>query len=196
MDRSHESMAIRKKTNKKNEIIGGVVYKLFLEKKFAEIAFLAITSLEQVKGHGTKLMNKLKAHLQKLQIQHMLTYADNNAVGYFKKQGFSTISRMPKEQWCGYIKSYDSGTLMDCYINPYIDYEELPNMLTKQKADLMEEVKKIYNFKIIKGSELYKKDIGVKKKKTEEDLSLERVFNKIPGLSESGWDLESYKESM
>ena len=81
MDRSHESMAIRKKTNKKNEIIGGVVYKLFLEKKFAEIAFLAITSLEQVKGHGTRLMNKLKAHLQKLQIQNMLTYADNNAVG-------------------------------------------------------------------------------------------------------------------
>ncbi len=31
-------------------------------------------------------------------LQYFLTYADNNAVGYFSKQGFTTGITMPKEQ--------------------------------------------------------------------------------------------------
>jgi hypothetical protein len=33
-----------------------------------------------------------------------VTYADNYAIGYFKKQGFSKSISMPKERWFGYIK--------------------------------------------------------------------------------------------
>lgn len=55
--------------------------------KFWEIAFCAITSDEQVKGYGTRLMNHLKQHARGVDgLTHFLTYADNNVVGYFNKQ--------------------------------------------------------------------------------------------------------------
>jgi histone acetyltransferase len=55
--------------------------------KFGEIAFCAITADEQVKGYGTRLMNHLKQHARDVDgLTHFLTYADNNAVGYFIKQ--------------------------------------------------------------------------------------------------------------
>lgn len=55
--------------------------------RFGEIAFCAITADEQVKGYGTRLMNHLKQHARDVDgLTHFLTYADNNAVGYFVKQ--------------------------------------------------------------------------------------------------------------
>lgn len=55
--------------------------------KFGEIAFCAITADEQVKGYGTRLMSHLKQHARDVDgLTHFLTYADNNAVGYFVKQ--------------------------------------------------------------------------------------------------------------
>lgn len=58
----------------------------YLFQKFAEIAFLAVTSSEQVKGYGTRLMSHLKEHVKTAGIRYFLTYADNFAIGYFKKQ--------------------------------------------------------------------------------------------------------------
>jgi hypothetical protein len=45
-------------------------------------------------------------------IQHFLTYADNYAIGYFKKQGFTTEITLDKSVWVGYIKDYEGGTIM------------------------------------------------------------------------------------
>lgn len=61
--------------------------------RFGEIAFCAITADEQVKGYGTRLMNHLKQHARDFDgLTHFLTYADNNAVGYFIKQvGFAIV---------------------------------------------------------------------------------------------------------
>lgn len=60
---------------------------IFDSQKFGEIAFCAITADEQVKGYGTRLMNQLKEHARDADgLTHFLTYADNNAVGYFIKQ--------------------------------------------------------------------------------------------------------------
>ena len=211
MDRNHESMLIVKKATSPVKVIGGVVYRPFEKCKFVEIAFLAITSLEQVKGYGTRLMNKLKSHLQSKKIKYMLTYADNNAIGYFKKQGFSTIPRMPKHLWYGYIKDYDSGTLMDCYLNPDIDYNNISEDLKKQKAAVLEAVKKCYFLKKYKGLQFDARELeassGTKKKKLEIEekkgeegskfyLKCIKQFHEVPGLEESGWDVESYKESM
>ena len=56
-DRNHESMVILKDNQK---VIGGICFRLFNDEKFVEIAFLAITSTEQIRGYGTRLMNKLK----------------------------------------------------------------------------------------------------------------------------------------
>ena len=60
--------------------------------RFAEIAFCAVSANQQVKGYGTKLMNLLKMHAVTEGIQYMITYADNYAIGYFKKQGFTKVS--------------------------------------------------------------------------------------------------------
>ena len=35
--------------------------------------------------------------------------ADNNAVGYFQKQGFTKEITLPRERWAGVIKDYDGG---------------------------------------------------------------------------------------
>lgn len=63
------------------------IFNFMCSQKFGEIAFCAITADEQVKGYGTRLMNHLKQHARDVDgLTHFLTYADNNAVGYFVKQ--------------------------------------------------------------------------------------------------------------
>jgi histone acetyltransferase len=101
--RTHVSVSLVKKSDDK--IVGGITYKPFLFRKFAEIVFCAISSTEQVKvwqwsclsyfssrsfisqGYGSLLMNHLKEHIKTVgDIRYFLTYADNYAIGYFKKQ--------------------------------------------------------------------------------------------------------------
>ena len=55
-DRRHKSLAIQRGKT----IIGGICYRSYPPQRFAEIAFCAISSTEQVKGYGTLLMNELK----------------------------------------------------------------------------------------------------------------------------------------
>lgn len=43
-------------------------------------------------------MNHLKQVCKKDGIDHFLTYADNFAIGYFKKQGFHMDIQMPRER--------------------------------------------------------------------------------------------------
>lgn len=125
MDRIHESIVILKNHSgdKPKELIGGVVYRPFYEQKFFEIAFLTIVTTEQYKGYGTRIMNVLKGYAQTKDVDYFITYADNHAIEYFKKQGFSTKLRIAEEVYKGYIKHYDGGTIMDCYINKKIDFK-------------------------------------------------------------------------
>lgn len=95
-----------------------------------EIAFCAVTATEQVKGFGTRLMNHTKAFARQMDgLTYFLTYADNNAVGYFAKQGFTKEINMPKDRWVGYIKDYDGGTLMQCVLHPKLPFTDLVQML-------------------------------------------------------------------
>ena len=41
-------------------IVGGITYRLFARQHLGEIAFCAVSAVEQVKGYGTRLMDKLK----------------------------------------------------------------------------------------------------------------------------------------
>jgi histone acetyltransferase len=40
----------------------------------------------------------------------------------------------------GYIKDYDGGTLMECYIHPAMDYMNVNNIVKKQRAFIMQRV--------------------------------------------------------
>ena len=81
-------------------------------------------------------MNSLKDHVRASHptISHFLTYADNYAVGYFKKQGFSKEINYARERWVGYIKDYEGGTIMHCQMLPKVRYLDVHQMLADQKA--------------------------------------------------------------
>ena len=63
-------------------------------------------------------MNHLKDYHIQHGIYHFLTFADEFAIGYFKKQGFSMQISLPKQQHQGYIKEYEGATLMGCELHP------------------------------------------------------------------------------
>ena len=192
--------------------MGGICYRPNPEKEFIEIAFLAISSLEQVKGFGTRLMNKLKDHCKKDGYKYFLTYADNNAIGYFKKQGFHKNLKMPKEQYREYIKDYDGGTLMEAEIDQKIDYSNLSDILKQQKDCIVKYCQKFLNVKRKHTYqefelELEKKGLNMnlfettdkeKNEKNEKDDKKDieitkELFDCIPGIKESGWTFEEYK---
>ncbi|KAL7078147.1 hypothetical protein ACQ4LE_002328 [Meloidogyne hapla] len=119
-DRSHTNLIIYKKDK---GIIAGICYRLFKEQGFAEIVFCAVTADEQVKGYGTHMMNHLKDYMVgKLNIFHLLTYADEFAIGYFIKQDFITEFALPVSRYKGYIKDYQGATLMYCQLHPKLIY--------------------------------------------------------------------------
>ena len=130
-DRTHLSIAIVKKPL---EVVGGITYRPFKGRHFAEIVFCAISSDQQVKGYGAHLMSHLKDYVKATSdVMHFLTYADNYAIGYFKKQGFTKEITLDKSVWMGYIKDYEGGTIMQCSMLPRIRYLEMGRMLLKQK---------------------------------------------------------------
>ena len=77
-DSEHKSMMILRN---KTEVVGGICFRIFEEQKFAEVVFLAISPTEQIRGYGTRLMNKYKEKMQTEKIEVLLTYADNYAIG-------------------------------------------------------------------------------------------------------------------
>src|SRR6266542_6268283 len=80
------------------------------------------------------MMNHLKDHLKdKENVKYLMTYADNHAMGFFKKnvssyfffissttidqslllfQGFTTDITLERRLWVGFIKDYDEATIM------------------------------------------------------------------------------------
>ncbi|KAJ2486024.1 histone acetyltransferase [Coemansia sp. RSA 2320] len=149
-DRNHSSLAIVKSNG---HVVGGITFRLFEQRQFAEIVFCAVSSSEQVKaspavadfgalsciacdGYGSFLMNNLKDYISaNTQARHFLTYADNYAIGYFQKQasGFTKEITLDKRLWMGYIKDYEGGTLMQCSMVEKVEYLKVKEILNKQR---------------------------------------------------------------
>ncbi|KAA1110639.1 histone acetyltransferase [Puccinia graminis f. sp. tritici] len=177
--RDHASLAIVKRGL---DVVGGITYRAFESRGFAEIVFCAIRASEQVKGYGSHLMNHLKDHVkQSTTCMHFLTYADNYAIGYFKKQGFSKDVSLDKSVWMGYIKDYEGATVMHCAMLPRIKYLEASLILEKQKQAIMSKIKLISQSHVVhKGLEVFKQQ------------PLLQPVNPVdvPGLKEIGWNPE------
>lgn len=172
-DPKHKTLALIKE----GRPIGGICFRTFHLQGFSEIVFCAVTSNEQVKGYGTHLMSHLKDYHIRNNILHFLTFADEFAIGYFKKQGFSKEIKLPYAMYQGYIKDYEGATLMHCELNPRIVYTEFTGIIRKQK----EIVKKIID---IKQQEVRKVHPGLKCfKEGVRVIPLES----IPGLRDTGW---------
>lgn len=132
-DRRHHTFTMYRENG---TIVGGLCFRPFAERGFAEVVFLAISQGDQVKGKGTRLMNFFKEYCKyELGIHYLLTYADNFATGYFKKQGFTVEVTLPNAQWKGYIKDYDGGTMMGCRIYQHIDYRNISSSMKEVIKD-------------------------------------------------------------
>jgi len=173
-DPKHKCLALIKN----NHVIGGVCFRMFPTQCFTEIVFCAVTSSEQVKGYGTTLMNHLKDYHLLHNITHFLTFADEFATGYFKKQGFSKDIKLPRSQYLGYIKDYEGATLMGCDLCPRINYTDFSRVIRKQK----EIVKKLASKKTLETDKVYS-GVGLFK----EGIKLPLPLEYIPGLAEAGW---------
>ena len=188
-DRRHRSIALARNNPSSSStggytIIGGITYRLFPEGEFAEIVFCAISSTDQVKGYGGFLMSHLKEQVKNETngiVKHFLTYADNYAVGYFKKQGFTRYITLERELWAGRIKDYEGGTLMQCTVVPGINYLNLYPMFWEQKIALMQRVNERTGC-----ARVYR---GIDSSR----FPLPDGPKGIPGLIEAGWSPEMSK---
>jgi histone acetyltransferase len=146
-DRNHLSLALVKMPL---EVVGGITFREFRARKFAEIVFCAVSSDQQVKGYGAHLMAHLKDYVRASSpVMHFLTYADNYATGYFQKQGFTKEITLEKSIWMGYIKDYEGGTLMQCSMLPRIRYLEVGRMLLKQKECVQAKIRPLSKSHIV-----------------------------------------------
>ncbi|KAG1451114.1 hypothetical protein G6F56_008168 [Rhizopus delemar] len=178
-DRNHRSIALIRKPMK---VIGGICYRPFNEQEFAEIVFCAIASTEQVKGYGSFLMSHLKDYISEhTNMKHYLTYADNYATGYFRKQGFTTEITLDKRKWVGYIKDYEGGTIMQCTTVPKVKYLKVQEILAIQKNAVYEKMKEHSTSHIIYP--------GIQMPMNEQGRRCIDPFL-VPGVKESGWTPE------
>lgn len=147
-DRTHVSMALVK--TEPLEVIGGITFRPFQARKFAEIVFCAVSSDHQIKGYGAHLMAHVKDYIKATSpVMHLLTYADNYAIIYFQKQGFTKDITLEKSIWMGYIKDYEGGTLMLCSMVPRVRYLEVGRMLLKQKETIQAKIKPLSKSQIV-----------------------------------------------
>ena len=126
LDRRHVSLVC----TSRGEIVGGITYRPVESQALSEIVFCAVSAKHQVQGYGTRIMNQIKEECKRTNIEGMLTYADNHAVGYFRKQGFKKNVTMKRERWQGFLKDYEGATLMECLVDNTIDY-----LSTRQVAE-------------------------------------------------------------
>ncbi len=179
-DRKHRSLV----AVKGDRVVGGIAYRPFLPQAFAEIAFCAITSSEQVKGYGTRLMNHLKEAVKLDGIAAFLTYADNYAIGYFKKQGFSKAISMEPHRWVGYIKDYDGGTLMECTIHRAVNYLDVAAMVRAQRERVLAGIGAVSHGGQVHAGLAFPRPPPPPGAPAGSADALAR----IPGLAEAGWD--------
>lgn len=162
-DHRHESMVLLVK----GEIIGGSCFRLF--EGFAELAFLAIRADYQVSGYGSTLISHLKSisschglgELQERSVRYLFTYADNLAIGFFKKQGFTLNITLPTKYWKGFVKKYDGGTLMEARVHDKIDYRNIKTTVKEQKQQLIQKVMDMSVNEIEFDSEDWASDVGM-----------------------------------
>jgi histone acetyltransferase len=138
-DRTHVSIAIVKKPL---EVVGGITYRPFNDRRFAEIIFCAISSDQQSQGYGSHLMAHLKDYVKATSpVMHFLAYADDFAIGFFKKQGFTEEITLSKSAWVGYIKDYNGATIMQHTMLERVRYLEIRRMLQKQKECVLAKIR-------------------------------------------------------
>jgi len=121
-------------------------------------------------------MDHFKHHVRTTypSMMHFLTYADNYAVGYFKKQGFTKEITLPRSVWAGYIKDYEGGTIMECALLPKVNYLEIRDTVARQREAVMMKIREISRSHIVYP--------GIQRFQATNDGEFKIDFRDIPGL--------------
>uniref|UniRef100_A0A915DSS3 N-acetyltransferase domain-containing protein n=1 Tax=Ditylenchus dipsaci TaxID=166011 RepID=A0A915DSS3_9BILA len=100
------------------KVVGGVSYRLFPECSLCELVFLGVKTVKQKQGYGTAVMDAFEKHLLDSGISYILTYADQQAKGFFGKRKFSQAAakKMDRSAFNDLIKHYSGATLMGCFL--------------------------------------------------------------------------------
>ncbi|KAJ3733504.1 histone acetyltransferase NGF-1 [Lentinula guzmanii] len=177
-DANSRALAIVKRGYK---VVGGILFRPFPHRGFSEIVFFATASVDQVKGYGGMLMDHYKMHIRKAypDMNHFLTYADNYAVGYFEKQGFSKEITLDRSVWAGYIKDYEGGTIMQCTMLDKVDYLDKANILAQQQDAIMSKIRQMSRSHVVHPG-LPQFQEGAPEGVTVDPKD-------VPGLRETGW---------
>jgi len=145
----------------------------------SKLFFFCVISQEQQRGgYGSRLMSRLKKWCQENNNFNLLTYADDTAIGYFQRQGFSVeITEMDVKDWdIGFLKYYDGATLMHCSVDPRIDYLDITHQIRLQRAMFCKKMRSL-SLQHIAYDGL--------PKKTDKHQHFDP--SKIQGLVDSGW---------
>lgn len=105
---------------------------------------------------------------------HFLTYADNYAVGYFKKQGFTKEITLPRSVWAGYIKDYEGGTIMECALLPKVNYLEVRDMIIKQREVVLTKIREVSKSHVVYP--------GIQQFRITNDREFKIDYRDVPGL--------------
>lgn len=122
---------------KVSPLVGGICFRKFPEVHLIEIAFCAVSGAKKYVGHGSLLMNHLKEYVKKQGYTDIVTYADNSAIDYFQKQGFSLKVSLPDEVWLGRIKHYEGAKFVHCPLYSGVDYTTLSQTIRRQRERLL-----------------------------------------------------------
>jgi histone acetyltransferase len=74
----------------------------------------------------------------------LITYADDTAIGFFKKQAFRFVKESPENDWFGYIKPYDGGSLMECFVYQKFRYGCFRERVREQRGMLLGRIKSYF----------------------------------------------------
>ncbi|EPR78616.1 Bromodomain protein [Spraguea lophii 42_110] len=77
---------------------------------------------------------------------YFMTYADNYAIGFFKKQGFTKNIKFNK--WVGYIKDYEGGTIMECKIYYEFNFLKKNEIIMNKRDELIKKLEEKFTFNI------------------------------------------------
>jgi len=145
MNREHKSLVCVCS----EKVVGSITYRPHMSQTFAEIAFCCVSATHQVQGYGTRMMNQLKEQAKREGIEYLLTYADDHAVNYFKKQGFQKQVTMTMRRWKGYIKDYNGATMMECRVDRHIDYLGTRRIAAQQRQHLLQKTLTLSNAHVV-----------------------------------------------
>ena len=132
-------------------------------------------------------MDHFKQHIKATYpgMMHFLTYADNYAVGYFRKQGFSKEITLDRSIWAGYIKDYEGGTIMQCTMLRKVNYLEKTELIAQQREAILSKIReKSRSHVVYPGLVQFQEGGGPGGEMGEGDMVAAVEPRDVPGLSE------------